>query len=174
MFRDDFKNRYTTIPFAIYRAYYEHERIAAISHQHKEIELISVKTGSADFIEFIGIILAILVSVCITLIMEGSSQKAFDALSKMYDKIFVKVLRDGKVTTIPQEEVVVGDVVELTAGDKIVADGRLIECVEFSVDESALTGESVPSKKDAKVVLAVGSHLAERKNMVYSGSFVTG
>ena len=49
MFRDDFKNRYTTIPFAIYRAYYEHERIAAISHQHKEIELISVKTGSADF-----------------------------------------------------------------------------------------------------------------------------
>ena len=49
MFRDDFKNRYTTIPFEIYRAYYEHERIAAISHQHKEIELISVNTGSADF-----------------------------------------------------------------------------------------------------------------------------
>ena len=133
-----------------------------------------LKTGSADFIEFIGIIIAISVSVCITLIMEGSSQKAFDALSKMYDKVFVKVLRNGKWTIIPQEEVVVGDQIELTAGDKIVADGRLIECVEFSVDESALTGESIPSRKDASVVLAVGSHLAERKNMVYSGSFVTG
>ena len=132
-----------------------------------------LKTGSADFIEFVGIIIAILVSVCITLIMEGSSKKAFDALSKMYDKIFVKVLRNGIVTTIPQEDVVVGDVIELSAGDKIVADGRLIECVELSVDESALTGESVPSRKDANAILAVGSHLAERKNMVYSGSFVT-
>ncbi len=133
-----------------------------------------LKTGNADFIEFFGIIIAISVSVCITLFMEGSSQKAFDALSKMYDKVNVKVLRDKNVKVISQEDVVVGDLIELCAGDKIVADGRLIECTEFSVDESALTGESVPSRKDAVSVLPVGSHLAERKNMVYSGSFVTG
>lgn len=131
-----------------------------------------LKSGEGDFIECIGILLAISLSVIITLVMEGSSQKAFRALNKIYDNISVKVIRNGKITVIPKTQVVVGDVVFLSSGDKIVADGRLISSNELSANESALTGESVPVKKDYNAKAFSSSPLAERKNMVYSGTFV--
>ena len=83
-----------------------------------------IKTGETDFSECIGIVLAISLSVSITLIMEGSSEKAFQSLNKLYDNIAVKVIRDGVTITISQKSVVVGDVIILDVGDKVVADGR--------------------------------------------------
>ena len=131
------------------------------------------KTGEGDFFEFVGIVMAISLSVIITLFMEGSSKKAFNALCKLNKSVLVKTLRNGEIKIINQEDVLVGDIIFLFSGDKIIADGRLIESSSLSVDESALTGESVPAKKNADVILGKDTHLADRVNMVYSGTFVT-
>ena len=131
-----------------------------------------IKTGETDFSECIGIVLAITLSVAITLIMEGSSEKAFQSLNKLYDNIAVKVIREGVTITISQKNVVVGDVIMLDVGDKVIADGRLIESNSLTVDESALTGESHPSSKDCAIVLPEKLAIAERKNFVYSGTFI--
>ncbi|MFC3578218.1 HAD-IC family P-type ATPase [Streptomyces yaanensis] len=84
--------------------------------------------------------------------------------------VMAKVLRDGEETTVPAEELVVGDVVNLNAGDVVPADGRLLEAHHLEVDESALTGESLPVAKDIAPVLASG--LADRTSMVYEGTTV--
>jgi len=131
-----------------------------------------LKTGSGDFAECFGILFAVIVSVLITLIMEGSSQKAFDLLNNIYENIAVRVIRDGKVITISQQDIIVGDIMLLESGDKVVADGRLIECEELSVDESALTGESLPIKKNAEKILPSSCVLAERVNCLFSGTFI--
>ncbi len=132
------------------------------------------KTGKGDFSECLGVLGAIFLSVLITLIMEGSSERAFAMLNKIYDNSPVKVIRDGTVVLVGSSFVTVGDVILIESGDKIVCDGRLIESNALTVDESALTGESVPSEKEANIVLKMGTPLAERKNCVYSGTFVTG
>ncbi len=128
--------------------------------------------GDSDFSECFGILGAIILSVAITLIMEGSSEKAFNTLNKIYDNVVVRVVRQGKTIMLNQENIVVGDVMILEAGDKVVADGRIIESNSLSVDESALTGESHPSNKNADKIFDKSTPLAERKNMVYSGTFV--
>lgn len=133
-----------------------------------------LKGGESDFTECFGILFAVVLSVSITMIMEGSSKKAFDALSKIYDNAVVKVIRGGEVILVNQQYVTVGDIVLLESGDKIIADGRLIESNSLSVDESALTGESTSSNKNSEAVLSSGVALAERVNFVYSGTFVLG
>lgn len=139
------------------------------------VNIIRASTGGeADFLECVGIFAAISLSVLITVVMEGKSAKAFEALSKISDDTMVKILRDGDTVLVSQREIVVGDVVFLSAGDKIPADGRLLQSSGFAVDESALTGESVPAKKDAEyVIVDEKTPLAERSNMVYSGNYIT-
>ncbi len=134
----------------------------------------ALKGVESDFYECIGIIFAISVSTFLTVYMEGKSQKAFDMLNKIYDTQVVKVRRNGEIKLINQKEIVVGDIILLESGDKILADGRLISSRELSVDESMLTGESKAVKKFSDVVLEDKTPLAERKNMVYSGTFVVG
>ena len=130
-----------------------------------------LKSGEGDFIECAGILFSIVLSVTISLVMEGSSERAFRLLAKMYDNVQIRVIRGGKTVYLPQEELCVGDIVLLSGGDKIAADGRLLSCVDFRADESALTGESAPVKKDADLVLNASTPLAERRNMVYAGTF---
>ena len=86
-----------------------------------------LKTGQGDFSECVGILIAVSISVMITLIMEGSSEKAFELLNGIYDNILVKVIRSGEIITIKQQDVLVGDILIVESGDKIIADGRLIE-----------------------------------------------
>lgn len=131
-----------------------------------------LKSGKGDFIECLGILLAIVLSVLITLIMEGSSERAYFALTKIYDNLSVRVIRNGRIIIISQTDVAIGDIVIIESGDKIVADGRLLESNSLSIDESALTGESNTVNKDAKIILPLNTPLAERKNCVYSGTFV--
>ncbi len=133
-----------------------------------------IKSGEGDFVDCFGILFAVILSVAITVVMEGSSQKAFIALNKIYEHINVKVIRQGELIVVDKSLITVGDILIIESGDKIVADGRLIESVDLIVDESSLTGESIPCKKDSSVVLPSGIALAERKNMLFSGSFVTG
>ncbi|MBR2384735.1 MAG: calcium-translocating P-type ATPase, PMCA-type [Clostridia bacterium] len=131
-----------------------------------------LKNGSGDFLECVGILLAVALSASLTLIMEGKSQRAFEMLGKVYDKISVKVIRDGVITLIPKEQVVCGDVLLVETGDKIVADGRVIESNQLKIDESMLTGESDRVEKFADKWYDEDTPLAERRNMVYSGTFV--
>lgn len=131
--------------------------------------------GKADFLECVGIFAAIFLSVIITVVMEGKSAKAFEALSKIGEDMIIRVLRNGDTVMLSQKELAVGDIVFLSAGDKIPADGRLLESAGLEVDESTLTGESVPAKKDAAAIITdEKTPLAERCNMLYSGNFLTG
>ena len=133
-----------------------------------------VTGGEADFLECVGVFVAIALSVVISVVMEGRSAKAFEALSKINADMTVRAVRDGQTVTLQSAHLAVGDVVLLSAGDKVPADGRLLESTALRVDESALTGESFPVKKDSELVLTdEKTPLAERANMLYSGTFVT-
>ena len=128
--------------------------------------------GEYNFLECVGIFAAIALSVVITIITEGKSAKAFEALNKINEDTLIKVIRNGEPQLVTQKEIVVGDIIMVETGDKIVADGRLLESNDLAVDESALTGESLPVEKDAKSVCPAGTPVAERVNMLYSGCFV--
>lgn len=131
--------------------------------------------GQTEFIECIGIFAAIFLAVGVTVIMEGRSEKAFEALNQINEDVQVKVMRGGSVTLISQKDLVVGDIMEVATGDMIPADGRVIESLGLRVDESSLTGESLPVKKEAGLVYDnPKTPVAERANMLYSGCFITG
>ncbi|MBR1944831.1 MAG: HAD-IC family P-type ATPase, partial [Alphaproteobacteria bacterium] len=130
--------------------------------------------GETEYIECIGIVVAVILSVSISLIMEGKSAKAFEALNKIKDDIPAKVMRNGIVRLINQKDIVVGDIVYVETGAKIPADGRLLESVDLRVEEASLTGESEAVKKDAEIVFTdPKTPLADRRNMLYSGTFIT-
>lgn len=127
-----------------------------------------------EYIECVGIIVAIFLSVVISLVMEGKSAKAFEALNKIKEDIPVKVFRNSKIRLVSQKDIVVGDIVCLETGAKIPADGRLLESTDLRVEEASLTGESEAVKKSADVVFEdPQTPLADRKNMLYAGTFVT-
>ncbi len=129
--------------------------------------------GHTEFAECVGVALAILLSVGISVGMEGRSAKAFEALRGMGADVHPRVLRNGKSVRIPQSELVVGDIMFVGTGDKLTADGRLIESSGLVADESALTGESAPVEKDATAQVAETAPVAERPTMLYAGSYVT-
>ncbi|MBR2968759.1 MAG: cation-transporting P-type ATPase, partial [Clostridia bacterium] len=132
-----------------------------------------LKTGDGDFVECVGIFCAVVISVSITVCMEGRSERAFELLNEISDKALVKVIRDGGIRLIAQSEVVVGDVILLESGNRIVSDGRLIDSHGLSVDESALTGESLSVNKNAQAVVKRSAPLAERVNFVFAGTVVS-
>lgn len=130
--------------------------------------------GETEFVECIGIFVAIFLAVAITVIMEGRSEKAFEELNKIKDDIKVKVLRNGSMALISQQDIVVGDIIRFETGDRIPADGRLLDGIGLRVDESSLTWESAPVKKDVNSVFVDDkTPIAERYNMLYSGCFIT-
>ncbi len=130
--------------------------------------------GEYNFLECAGIFAAIFLSVAITIVTEGKSARAFEALSKINEDTLVKVMRDGEPQLIAQKDIVIGDILLIETGDKIVADGRLIAGNDLSTDESALTGESLPVKKSADFTCRENTPVAERACMLYSGCFVSG
>lgn len=132
----------------------------------------AAKGGHFDFVEVVGILVAIVASVSISLVMEGKSSKAFDALRKEAKAVNVKTVRGGKTVMLSADKLVAGDIVMLETGDKAAADMRILSADGLSVDESPLTGESKPVKKSAKQIDYL-TPLAERTDMVYSGCFVT-
>lgn len=113
----------------------------------------------------------VLVNAVVGFIQESRAEAALDALAFMM-KTEARVRRDGRTVRIPSEEIVPGDVVLLESGDKIPADLRLTKIRELRVDESALTGESLPVEK-ADQVLPPETVVGDRKNMAFSGTFVT-
>ena len=105
-----------------------------------------------SLIESIGILVAIILATGVGFWMEYSAKKKFDILNQISDTENVKVIRNnGTTMEIPKDELVVGDIVILSAGDEIPADIELLEAIEFKVDESTMTGESVAVGKRAKL-----------------------
>lgn len=124
-----------------------------------------------DYTEAIAILAVILINTIIGFIMEMQARKSMNALKKL-DQMLAKVIRNGTVKEISSEEIVPGDWLVLEAGDVIPADGRISSDTLLEVDESPLTGESLPVSKE-NAPLPSGTTVADRKNMVFKGTFVT-
>lgn len=131
--------------------------------------LISAFTGDPE--SFIVIIAVITMNAILGTVQTVKAERSLSDLKKLSSPT-AKVLRDGKATVLASEDITVGDVVLLEAGDRIPADGRLIECASLRTNESALTGESTDVEKSIDPIDG-DVPLAERKNMVYSGGFVS-
>ncbi len=121
------------------------------------------------------ILAVVLINAVLGVYQENKAEKAIEALQEM-SAATSKVLRDGKIVSIRSEELVVGDVVLLEAGDAVPADGRILESASMKIEEAALTGESVPVNKFIDIINlapeAKDVSLGDRKNMVYMGSTV--
>ena len=149
-----------------------------ISQFQNPIELILVFTVIVslllkEYVDGIALIIIIAIDVIMGTYQEWKARKDAEALISMI-RVTSKVLRNGKEYEINSNEVTVGDILVLESGDKIPADARIIECHNFQVDESALTGESLAEVKHVGV-LPLETHLADRENLLYAGtSVVTG
>ena len=133
----------------------------------------SIYEGEAPTDVFI-ILFVVIVNAVLGVYQESKAEKAIEALQEM-SAATSKVLRDGKIVQVKSEDLVVGDVVLLEAGDAVPADGRLLESASLKIEEAALTGESVPVNKFIDIIhLRDGAEvpLGDRKNMVYMGSTV--
>ena len=131
--------------------------------------IVSAFTGEVE--STIVILAVIIMNAILGTVQTVKAAASLDSLKQMSAPT-AKVVRDGQVIQIPGREVTVGDVVLLEAGDAICADGRLLECASLKCAESALTGESLPVEKDLEEI-AGDVPLGDRKNMVFSGCFVT-
>ena len=123
-----------------------------------------------EWIDAVAILAIVLMNGVLGFLQEERTQRELAALRKR-SSYTATIFRDGKQLVVAAEELVPGDLVELDAGDHVPADARLIETFALDVQESALTGESVPTHKDA-AVLTEATALADRRNMVYLGTVV--
>ncbi len=124
-----------------------------------------------ELIDATTIIAVVCLMVVMGFIQEYKAERAIELLKEMLAPR-ARVLRAGRVREVPAREVVPGDVLILKEGDRVPADARLVESWDLEVDESMLTGESTPVEKDADAVLPPETPLAERRNMVYMGTYV--
>jgi len=124
-----------------------------------------------EFSDSIIILIVVLLNATIGMIQESKAEQALDALKKLSSP-FAAVRREGKVMEIPAAELVVGDIVLLEAGRIIPADLRLISSINLKIEESALTGESVPSEKDCNYVAIEEVGVGDQINMAFSSTSV--
>ncbi len=111
---------------------------------------IAVGVVQGDYIEGLGIIVAIILATTLAFINEYKASKEFDILNQVYDTVPVKVIRDGHFTTVPRQDIVVGDIIYLEQGEEIPADGTVLEELTFYIDQSRITGESEAVQKIAE------------------------
>ena len=135
--------------------------------------IIAVARGEYSELIDSGIILLIVVINAVIGFMQENKAEAAMAALRVMSKPYAKVIRDGHVCVVPSETVVVGDIVQLDAGDMVPADLRLIASASLKIEEAALTGESVPVEKDCEATVAAAAPLGDRINMAYSGGVVT-
>ncbi len=143
---------------------------AAIVSAVTELSLHPDKIPTDVFI----ILAVVILNTVLGVIQESKAEKAIDALKEMAAATS-KVIRDGKHMTVRSEDLTVGDIVILEAGDAVPADGRILESASMKIEEAALTGESVPADKVDHALTAADNGdvpLGDRRNMCYMGSVV--
>ena len=155
-----------------------HGLLRLFAHQFRDV-MIALLIAAAiisgwlgDVIDTVAILVIVVLNATVGVVQEYRAQQAIAALRRMSAPM-ARVLRDGAISEIPAREVVPGDIVQIEAGDVVPADMRLINAVDLGVDESALTGESVPVSKTDEVVDAREPALGERLNMAYKSTLVT-
>ena len=134
-----------------------------------------VAQGDADFADVFIIMFVVVLNSVLGVVQEYQAENALAALQEM-SAAQSKVIRDGRQIVVPSAELVPGDIVVLEVGDAVPADCRIIECASMKIEESALTGESVPADKISQILGLSAGHddvpLGDRKNMCYMGSTV--
>lgn len=135
-------------------------------------EYFKLKMSAEVLIEPVGIFIAIVLATLVGFLVEVNANKKFELLNKTNDDTLVKVKRDGQVTQVPRRDVVVGDIVILDTGERVPADGRLVDSINMSVDESSLTGEPV-AHKSHKVDEVDGREATYSVRELLRGSTVT-
>jgi P-type Ca2+ transporter type 2C len=145
--------------------------------QFRELVIVILLVAAAiaialgDWPDAAAILAIVLVNGIIGFLQEERAQAALAALQRMAAPL-AKVIRDGEARSIPAREVVPGDRLELEAGDAVAADARLVESFSLRVQESALTGESVPVDKEAAASLPAETPLGDRRTMIHAGTVV--
>lgn len=127
----------------------------------------------SEIVDGIIIFLIVIMNAIFGVVQEFKAEKSLEALKKLTEPEAV-VLRDSKKVKVNVKKLVIGDIVVLESGTIVPADLRLIESVSLAIDESSLTGESFSSNKCASDVFPEGTPLADRHNMAYHGTIVTG
>lgn len=122
-----------------------------------------------EWVDSLAILAIVVLNGVIGFVQEQRAEQALSALRKLSAPT-AKVVRGGQHQTVPASSLVPGDVIQVEAGDNIPADARLVQAFGLTVQEAALTGESVPVEKDAEAVLAPDTPLGDRRNMVYMGT----
>lgn len=125
-----------------------------------------------EFLEPALILVIVVLNAVIGVAQESRAEKALDALQNL-SAPHTRVIRDGVEQVIDAADVVPGDIIRLEAGDSVPADARLLRAVSLKSEESALTGESVPSEKDADAAVAADAPLGDRVTMLYSGCSIS-
>ena len=131
-----------------------------------------VEQNPREFFEPALILLIVILNAVIGVAQESKAEKALDALKNM-SAPHARVVRNGEEKIINASELVPGDIIMLEAGDFVPADARLIKSTSLKSEESALTGESVPSEKEASEIIKEDAPLGDRVNMVFSGCSIT-
>ncbi len=131
-----------------------------------------IEGNPMEFFEPALILLIVVLNAVMGMLQESKAEKALDALKSM-SAPHARVIRDGEEKIIDAAELVPGDIIKLEAGDFVPADARLIKSASLKSEESALTGESVPSEKDALAEVKEDATLGDRSNMVFSGCSIT-
>ncbi|MEF9967713.1 MAG: calcium-translocating P-type ATPase, PMCA-type, partial [Longicatena sp.] len=134
--------------------------------------VVSIVVDPHEWIDSLIIFVVVVFNAVLGVAQENSAEKSLEALKKM-SAPSTKVIRDGERLTIPSRELVVGDIVILEAGDLIPSDGRILESYNLQIDESALTGESVPVNKKSDVISEENVPLGDQKNMAFASTVVT-
>ena len=139
------------------------------------ISAVTAMIQNETFTDVFIILFVVAINTILGLIQESKAESAIDSLMEM-TAATSKVLRDGKLTQVKSEDLVVGDVIVLEAGDAIPADCRILESYSMKVEEAAITGESVPVNKIMDIIMlqenSLDIALGDRTNMLYSGSTV--
>ena len=134
--------------------------------------IVSVIVDPHEWVESVIIMVVVLVNAILGLYQENKAEKSLEALKKMSSST-CKVIRDNVIQTIATEELVVGDIILVEAGDSIPADAVIIECSNLKVEEAALTGESVPVDKNNEYIEQDDIPLGDKKNYLFSSTYVT-
>ena len=136
------------------------------------LAIYNFKHDPMEICEPILILLIVVINAVMGVMQESKAEKALEALKNM-SAPHARVIRDGEERIVNASELVVGDIILLEAGDFVPADARLLKSTSLKSEEAALTGESVPSEKDATIICKEDAPIGDRTNMVFSGCSIT-